>query len=72
MECGVQHDRDCSDCAAVSQCCIVMSPAAMSCSNPSEPSHSFERRLWSVIDGCGGGCEYSNSRELFVIQKRGI
>ena len=51
-------EQDCSERAAVSRCCIVMFPAASSCSNLAEPSpshtKSFVRRSWSVTDGCGG------------------
>ena len=58
---GKQLERDCSERAAVSRCCIVMFPAATSCSSPAEPSpshtKSFERRSRSVTDGCGGGRE---------------
>ena len=61
MERRAQLERECSERAAVSRCCNVVFPAATSCSNPAEPSpshtKSFERRSWSVTNGCGGGRE---------------
>ena len=54
----LELEQDCSERAAVFRCCIVMFPAASSCSNLAEPSpshtKSFLRRSWSVTDGCGG------------------
>ena len=45
-----------------------MSPAAASCSNPAELSpsltRSFERRAWSIVDGCGGGHECGSCMPL--------
>ena len=65
---GRQLEQDCSGRTAVSRCCLLMSPAAASCSNPAErsPSHtrSFERRAWSVMDGCGGGHECGSCMPL--------
>ena len=65
---GEQLEQDCSGRTAVSQCCLLTSPAATSCSNPAELSPSrtrlFEPRAWSVMDGCGGGHECGSCMPL--------